>query len=179
MFVMIIALLIFSLLGWPDLLLRIVSRIVFIPLIAGLSFELLRYAGRSDNALVKILSVPGLLLQKLTTRNPDISQLELAIAALKAVDVPPDTPVIEGFCGNDGNLLPKEEPPENIEEAEVVTETEVEVLPETEGEVLPENEAEVVTETEAEVLPGEVLPETEAEVLPETIRDKMVNGSDN
>jgi uncharacterized protein YqhQ len=109
MFVMIIALLIFSLLGWPNLALRIISRLAFIPLIAGLSFELLRYAGRSDTALVKILSIPGLLLQKLTTRNPDASQLEVAIAALKAVDVPAGTPAIEGFCGLDGKLLPDED----------------------------------------------------------------------
>jgi uncharacterized protein YqhQ len=111
MFVMIIALLLFSLLGWPDLLLRILSRIIFIPLIAGLSYELLRYAGSSDTALVRILSVPGLLLQKLTTRNPDNSQLELAIAALKAVIVPAETPVIEGFCDNDGQLRPEEDTP--------------------------------------------------------------------
>ena len=107
MFVMIIALLLFSLLGWPDLAMRILSRIVLIPLIAGLSFELLRYAGRSDTLLVRILSVPGLLLQKLTTRNPDDAQLELAIAALKAVIVEEDTPEIEGFCDTDGTLLPE------------------------------------------------------------------------
>ena len=116
MFVMIIALLIFSLLGWPDLLLRILSRILFIPLIAGLSYELLRFAGKSDSTLVKILSVPGLLLQKLTTRNPNNTQLELAIAALKAVIVPSDTPMIEGFCDNDGNLLPEEDLSESQEE---------------------------------------------------------------
>ena len=109
MFVMVIALLIFSLLGWPDLALRIASRIVFIPLIAGLSFELLRYAGRSDTLLVKILSVPGLLLQKLTTNVPDESQLEVAIAALKAVLVPAETPEIEGFCDTEGKLLPDED----------------------------------------------------------------------
>ncbi|MCL2111012.1 MAG: DUF1385 domain-containing protein [Clostridiales bacterium] len=108
MFVMIIALLIFSMLGWPDLFLRIVSRLAFIPLIAGLSYELLRFAGRSDTALVKILSVPGLLLQKLTTREPDASQVELAIAALKAVLAPSDASDIEGFCDTDGRLLPDE-----------------------------------------------------------------------
>jgi uncharacterized protein YqhQ len=73
MFVMVIALLLFSLLGWPDLLPRILSRIVLIPVIAGLSYELLRWAGRSDSPVVKILSVPGLLLQKLTTMKPDES----------------------------------------------------------------------------------------------------------
>ena len=109
MFVMIIALLLFSLLGWPNLAVRIASRLVFIPLIAGLSFELLRYAGSSDTILVKILSVPGLLLQKLTTRDPDESKLEVAIAAMKAVIVPAETPTIEGFCDNDGKLLPSED----------------------------------------------------------------------
>ena len=109
MFVMIIALLVFSLLGWPDLLTRIASRIIFIPVIAGLSYELLRYAGQSDTLLVKILSVPGLLLQKLTTRIPSDAQLEVAIAALKAVIIPKDMPDIEGFCDLDGRLLPDED----------------------------------------------------------------------
>jgi uncharacterized protein YqhQ len=108
MFVMIIALLLFSLLGWPNLLIRIATRILFIPVIAGLSYELLRYAGRSDSWLVKILSVPGLLLQKLTTKNPDEQELEVAIAALRAVLVPAETPEIEGYCTDDGKLLPEE-----------------------------------------------------------------------
>jgi len=108
MFVMIIALLVFSLLGWPDLAMRILSRIIFIPLIAGLSYELLRFAGSSDTALVRILSVPGLLLQKLTTLKPDEEQLEVAIAALNAVLVSPETPVIEGYCDMEGRLLPDE-----------------------------------------------------------------------
>ena len=109
MFVMIIALLLFSLLGWPNLAMRILSRIIFIPLIAGLSYELLRFAGSSDTTLVKVLSVPGLLLQKLTTRTPDAPKLEVAIAAMKAVLVPADEPDIEGFCDLDGRLLPTED----------------------------------------------------------------------
>lgn len=88
-FVFIIALLLFSLLGWPNLGLRIVSRIVLLPVIAGVSYELLRWAGKSDNAIVKILSYPGLMLQKLTTAEPTTEQLEVAIAALKAV-IPDD-----------------------------------------------------------------------------------------
>jgi len=108
MFVMIIALLVFSLLGWPDLLTRILSRVLFIPLIAGLSFELLRFAGSRDTTLVRILSVPGLLLQKLTTREPDEEQLEVAIAALSAVIVPAETPEIEGYCDTSGQLIPDE-----------------------------------------------------------------------
>lgn len=84
-FVFIIALLLFSFLGWPSLFWRIFSRIVLLPVIAGISYELLKWAGRSDNAVVKILSYPGLMLQKLTTAEPDRKQLEVAIAALKAV----------------------------------------------------------------------------------------------
>lgn len=85
MFVMILSLMIFSFLGWPDLFWRITSRLLLIPVIAGLSFELLRWAGRSDSLLVKILSYPGIALQKLTTREPDDKQLEVAAAALSAV----------------------------------------------------------------------------------------------
>jgi uncharacterized protein YqhQ len=85
MFVMVISLLLFSLLGWPDLLFRIGSRLLLIPLIAGLSYELLRWAGRSNSWFVKILSLPGLALQKLTTREPDEKQLQVAIVSLKAV----------------------------------------------------------------------------------------------
>ena len=82
MFVMIISLLLFSFLGWPNVWVRLLSRIVLIPVVAGLSYELLRWAGSSESMLVKILSVPGLLLQKLTTKVPDRSMLEVAIAAV-------------------------------------------------------------------------------------------------
>jgi len=85
MFVFIIAFAVHFLLGWPNLILRIALRLLLLPVIAGLSYELLRWAGRSDNAFVKALSIPGLYLQKLTTNEPDDSQLEVAIAALKAV----------------------------------------------------------------------------------------------
>ena len=105
MFVLIISLLLFSLLGWPNLALRIVSRLVLIPVIAGLSYELLKWAGRSDGAVVKILSWPGLMLQRLTTDEPTDEQLEVAILSLKAVLVEKDFPVIEGFVDKDGNMI--------------------------------------------------------------------------
>ena len=85
MFVMVISLVLFSLLGWPNLLLRILSRLLLLPVVAGLSYELLRWAGKSDNIVVKILSMPGLWLQKLTTREPTENQLQVAIAAMEAV----------------------------------------------------------------------------------------------
>ena len=104
-FVLIISLLLFSFLGWPNLLLRIVSRVILIPVIAGLSYELLKWAGRSDNSIVRILSYPGLMLQKLTTAEPTYEQLEVGILSLKAVLVDKDMPVIEGFVDKDGNMI--------------------------------------------------------------------------
>lgn len=90
MIVMLISMFIFTFLGWPSLLERIASRIILMPVIAGISYELIRYAGaHTDNPLVRIAITPGLLLQKLTTRQPDDSQIEVAIASLKAV-VPPE-----------------------------------------------------------------------------------------
>ena len=105
MFVMVISLVVFSFLGWPNLLLRIASRILLIPLIAGLSYELLKWAGRSDNWLVKILSIPGLYLQKLSTKTPSNLQLEVAIASMKAVLVPEGTECFEGICDLNGLLI--------------------------------------------------------------------------
>ena len=105
MFVMIISVILFSLFGWPNIWVRLLSRILLIPVVAGLSYELLKWAGRSDNAVVKVLSMPGLLLQKLTTREPSNEQLEIAIASMKAVLVDEDAPYIEGICDKDANLL--------------------------------------------------------------------------
>jgi uncharacterized protein YqhQ len=106
MFVMVISLVLFSLLGWPNLLWRILSRLLLIPFIAGLSYELLRWAGRSDGLVVKILSLPGLYLQKLTTAEPDDKQLEVAIAAIKAVS-DQTLPLGEGPCDLEGRLIQK------------------------------------------------------------------------
>lgn len=104
-FVLVISLLLFSLLGWPNLFLRITSRILLIPVIAGISYELLRWAGRSDGMTVKILSWPGLQLQRLTTAEPTRDQLEVAILALNAVLVDPGVPEIASFVDKDGNII--------------------------------------------------------------------------
>jgi len=64
---------------------RIVSRIVLIPAIAGVSYELLRFAGRHDSKLVNILSRPGMWMQGLTTKEPDDGMIEVAIAAVESV----------------------------------------------------------------------------------------------
>ncbi len=65
--------------------LRVGLRILLMPVIAGISYEIIRLAGRSDNLLVKILSAPGMLIQRMTTREPDESMVEVAIAAVEAV----------------------------------------------------------------------------------------------
>lgn len=108
MFVMIISLLLFSLLGWPNLFLRITSRLLLIPVIAGISFELLRLAGKGDSTLIKILSIPGLALQKLTTMKPDEKQLEVAIAAMRAVLNTEGPRSFVGSTDTMGNLTPEE-----------------------------------------------------------------------
>ena len=67
--------------GWQ----RIVIKLLCLPLIAGISFEIIKWAGRSENPIVKLLSKPGLWLQRITTKEPDDSMIEVAIAAMTAV----------------------------------------------------------------------------------------------
>ena len=105
-FVMIITLLVFPLLGWPSIWERILSRIIMIPVIAGLSYEVLKWAGASNSLIVKILSIPGIYLQKITTKEPDESMLEVAIVAMKAVlPEEDDTPLFNGIVDNEGQIL--------------------------------------------------------------------------
>ena len=83
--VMVVSIIMFAFLGWPDLWIRIVSRIILMPVVAGLAYEMIRFAGKSEAEWVKVAVGPGLLLQKLTTREPSDDQLEVAIKALEAV----------------------------------------------------------------------------------------------
>ena len=64
---------------------RILLRLALLPVVAGLSYEVIKFAGRSKSRVMKLVSMPGMWLQKLTTREPDDSQLEVAIASLKSV----------------------------------------------------------------------------------------------
>nr|WP_255547800.1 DUF1385 domain-containing protein [Crassaminicella indica] len=84
-FVMITSLLLFSLIGWPNPVVRVLSRLLLMPVIAGISYEIIRWAGKSPSKIVRYISYPGLLFQKLTTKEPDDSQLEVAIEAMKNV----------------------------------------------------------------------------------------------
>jgi uncharacterized protein YqhQ len=84
--VLIISILVFSLLGKQTLLLRITYRVIIIPLIAGLSYEILKLSAKNmDKIFIKWVVMPGLWFQKLTTKEPDAAQIEVAIKALKGV----------------------------------------------------------------------------------------------
>lgn len=84
--VMIVALLIFALLGKQPMIWRIISRILLIPVIAGISYELIRLASKfSKHKVINILFYPGLLIQKITTKEPDNDQIEVAISSFKKV----------------------------------------------------------------------------------------------
>lgn len=89
--VMVISSIFFSFFGWPNLWLRVLYRLLLMPLVAGFSYEILRFMGKlaGENSLLDFLILPGLWMQKLTTREPDDAQLEVAIEALKAV-LPPE-----------------------------------------------------------------------------------------
>ena len=83
--VMVVSVIFFLFIRTPNPVWRIVIRILLIPVIAGVSFEFIRLAGKYDNKCVDILSKPGLMLQKLTTNEPDDDQIEVGIASVEAV----------------------------------------------------------------------------------------------
>lgn len=84
LYVVVISILVFSLVNIPNVALRIVSRIALLPVVAGVSYEVIRLLGRYQNKVTMAISRPGMWLQGLTTREPDDSMLEVAIAALQA-----------------------------------------------------------------------------------------------
>lgn len=87
--VMIVSIIMFAFLGWPDLWLRILSRVILLPVVAGVSYEIIKFAGHSSNTFIRLAILPGLWLQKITTNQPDDEQVEVAIQALEAVKPAP------------------------------------------------------------------------------------------
>ncbi len=84
--VMVIMIFLFSFLGKPTLLVRIAAKIALLPVVAGISYEIIKLSGKyAQSPLMKIIIIPGLWLQKLTTREPDDGQVEVAIKALTAI----------------------------------------------------------------------------------------------
>ena len=82
--VMVVSIFVFAFLGWPNLVERIASRVLLMPVVAGISYEMIRLAGRTQNPVIQALFRPGLWLQYLTTREPHADQIEVAIEALNA-----------------------------------------------------------------------------------------------
>ena len=85
LFVMLVSVVLFFFIRVENPVYRVLIRIALIPVIAGISYEIIRLAGRSNNILVRIISAPGMWLQRLTTKEPDESMVQVAIAAVEAV----------------------------------------------------------------------------------------------
>lgn len=83
--VMVVSIIIFSFLSWDNVWQRLMMRVLLLPLVVGISYELIKLAGRYDNWMTRIISAPGMALQRLTTHEPDDSMIEVAIEALKDV----------------------------------------------------------------------------------------------
>lgn len=83
--VMIVSILVYSVFSWSNMLVRMLIRILLLPVVVGISYEIIKWAGRSDYWATRIASAPGKALQHLTTAEPDDSMLEVAIAAMKRV----------------------------------------------------------------------------------------------
>jgi uncharacterized protein YqhQ len=97
--VLVVSIFVFAGVGRPDWYWLVLSRIVLVPLIAGISYEIIRFAGRhEDSRIVRVVMAPGLGLQWLTTKQPDSAQIEVAIAALeKVIELEPqDRPPVKG-----------------------------------------------------------------------------------
>lgn len=84
-FVMIVSIVLFFFIRVDNVAERVLLRVLLMPVVAGISYELIRLAGRSNNILIRILSAPGMLIQRLTTKEPDKDMIEVAIASVEAV----------------------------------------------------------------------------------------------
>ena len=81
---LILSVIVFSFVTWENIWLRLVLKPLLLPLICGLGFEFILYAGKHENLFTKIVAAPGLWMQRITTREPDLDELEIAITAMKS-----------------------------------------------------------------------------------------------
>lgn len=122
--VMVISIIFFVFIRVESPILRVVFRVALVPVIAGVSYEFIRFAGNSNNIIIRILSLPGMWLQALTTKEPDDGMIEVAIAAVEAVF---DWRAYQGRSEEEPSMeeaVPSEETAEQIEEPEETAETE-------------------------------------------------------
>lgn len=83
--VIIISIIVFAFAGWHNPFVNMLLRIALLPVISGISYELFKLAAKTEIKILRLFSMPGLMLQKITTQEPDDSMIEVAIASLKAV----------------------------------------------------------------------------------------------
>lgn len=83
--VLVVSILVSSVITWENLLIRVLLKVLMLPITVGISYEIIKFAGRHDNWFTKIISAPGLWLQNFTTQEPDDSMIEIAIAAVTPV----------------------------------------------------------------------------------------------
>lgn len=122
--VMVISIIFFIFIRVESPILRVVFRVALVPVIAGVSYEFIRFAGNSNNIIIRILSLPGMWLQALTTKEPDDGMIEVAIAAVEAVF---DWRAYQGRSEEEPSIeeaVPSEETAKQIEEPEETAETE-------------------------------------------------------
>ena len=93
--VILISIIVFAFAGWHSPIVNMLLRLALLPVIAGISYEVLKLAAKTDNKLVRVISMPGLMLQKITTKEPDDAMIEVAIASMKAVMVKEPESVVE------------------------------------------------------------------------------------
>ncbi len=122
LFVMLVSVVLFFFIRVDNMALKILIRILLIPVIAGIAYEIIRLAGRSDNWLVRMISAPGLWLQGLTTKEPDESMVEVAIKAVEAVfDWRAWLQENFGYEADGDETAEDEEPGETVENPEEMT----------------------------------------------------------
>ncbi|MBT9133610.1 MAG: hypothetical protein DDT37_01272 [Firmicutes bacterium] len=83
--VMLTSVVVFAFFGWPNVWVRIITRLLLLPLVAGLAYEVIKFSARGKGTWQRVLTAPGMVLQRATTREPDDSQIEVAITALRAI----------------------------------------------------------------------------------------------
>ena len=84
LFVLVVSIILFMFINTESVAMKLLYRILLLPVVSGISYELIRFAGKSDNPVISIISKPGLLLQRLTTKEPDDSMIEVGIASVEA-----------------------------------------------------------------------------------------------
>ncbi len=85
LFVLVVSIILFMFINTDNIMMKLLYRVLLLPVVSGISYELIRLAGKSDNPVISIISKPGLLLQRLTTKEPDESMIEVGIASVEAI----------------------------------------------------------------------------------------------